>query len=1594
MKNVILLFIISWWLIPSVKGQIIDTLPTNKEAFVTALKQKFEATNRSELKDLFKEFDAKLKQNLIADKVIDDLIESSNKMLKLRGKAYPQLQQLLKHYLALNEIPLAANQWSQFQQTLMALMDNATPGDSKSIIDFIEFTIPLFRENALWFSKGKIWKLSTNQFTLSINENGPIVTLNSGHLIGKTGGDSIKILNTSGIYDYTTHKWNGSKGKVNWERAGLPDAEVRALFGAYEVNLKSQGYFIEEVIFTYKDYFESSIIGKLEDKMVSTANAETTRFPRFSAQKENVPPQQLTPNVMYYGGFTLAGSKILGSSVGEPSELIIYKENSKQKILRVLTNSITINLPEKISSSNAEISLYFDEDSIYHPRIDLSYDISNNSIKLVKNDGNITKYSFFNSYHKLDFKVDVITWKLDENEINLSTLSSSGLKAASFESKEYFSKQKMQDLRGNVSYDPLSILRIYSETNMQNYIYAYDFAQQISPNLTVQQVKPVIFNLVQEGFITYDKKSEKIEVKPKVSHYVLANAEKKDYDDITFLSNNKVKNASINLDNKSLNLEGVKKIPISIANSTLFFPDSQKITIEKNRNMLFNGLFFSGRIDFFGTDNYFNYEEFSMDLPQIDTLIINIPDGDKLDQYGQAILRPINSTLSQLSGSLQINLPINKSGNSALAQFPIFESKSYSKVFYEDIKIGGGAYKKEDFYYEISPFIIDSLMHINQQTLKFNGQLYSGGIFPNIDQPLRLQDDLSLGFQVSTPLEGLPVYGGKGISAGELSLDNKGLTGSGLVEFQTTKFESGHIIYYPDSLLAATDRFTIEESEGLYEAPELNNTFSSVEWFPYLDSMIAYSGPTSPFNMFNNKTQLNGQIEITNKAIHGAGLIDWDDGQLTSNRFRFKSTELLADSAALKIKTIDGDKVTFNTPNVNAYVDFTENTGYFKSNTNENRTEFNYNQYVTTIDEFFWDINNKKLEFSVPEGSTGAPFTSLKSSQDSLSFIATNADYSLEESIIEASGVTEIFIADSRVIPHDGKVSIYPEARMETLTQATIEASAGSKRHIMKDVTITISGKNDFTGTGQYKYETKNIPTQYLKLTKIESILADSSKMDKKKGPKPENILHARGLITKADSFIVYPDVQFYGDVDIYSSLNDVKINGFAKVDFKNEYVASNFLQIDGNVDPDSLDLTIDGVKNPEGKLLRTGIFVNPVAAKPIYTNILNNQIGPLDVAMLEVDGILKHDAKTQLYTFGQAEKINSDGPIKGNLLKFLPSENIIKGEGSMDFSLNYGAVEEKIAGQIRTDLTGDEYSFNVSISLPIGFDEAILDKMGYYLLEDNFGRRDVYYDEELLAHWAEFLEPKSFAKMQDELSLTGTFKKPKDLKSSMIFTDVNMKYYPTERIYRSEGQFGLSFIGDKGIHKRINGYLEFGHRMGSDYMNIYLKTEYNDFVYITYTTTLMEVASSFRDIIEKINMIKPEKRKIQGDGASFYTYRGINEMKALAFIQRMKILEEGGTLPPPDPTKVKPINENSEEGVPAEPVQDVSNPANSNVPQEVLNFEKNQEKGKNKGKDKSSNEFSIPKSPLSGGSNNPGVPQEVMDFEKGKEKGKKKKEN
>ena len=1543
-------------------AQVIDTLPVQKEAFVKELVKQFDDTKRSELKDLSKEFTKAVESGALSGDLLSKMITISNRMLFMRGKAYPQLVGVTKTFLELGAMDLSATQVNNFYDVTTQVMDNSKKGDTKTTLDFFEFVIPLYEINALYHDRGKTWKLSTNAFTLKYSPEGPIVEVPSTDIIGITSTDSLAVYNTGGVYNQKSSMWNGTKGEVDWTRVGLPKAEVNASFNEYSINMSTQAYSVENVTFTYQNYFSRSLTGSLEDKLSASASVEAKRFPRFSANKDDVPPQIISENVVYYGGFTLAGSRISGDNGEDKSRLEISMPNSNQKVLVAYAQSVTINKPEKVTASDAEVSLYFDQDSIHHPSVTVIYDLQSNIIRLVKGDGALAQSRFLDSYHKIDFEADVLTWDLSKDYIDINTVSTSGNKASAYESQEYFSKEKMGQIRGNVSYDPLSILNKYAEKFQYNEIHANEYAKLISPNLTIKQVNPLIFKLIQEGFITYEDKSNMITILPKVSHYVKSNAKKKDYDNIFIVSKTKKQNGRINLVTKEIHLEGVESVPISIATSTIFIPDSLQVTIQENRNMKFDGLFFCGRLDLFGRENQFRYNEFDMILPQIDTLIFNVPDGDRTDASGNAVTRPLNSTLEELVGSVNINLPINKSGRSELDVYPIFTSERPSKIFYDNAEILDGAYDRESFYYEVQPFVLDSLNFLDIGTIKFDGTLYSSDIFPDINQPVKVQSDLSIGFKLSSPPEGFEIYQGKGRFVSDISLTNKGLEGQGLISYMSTSFESSNIVFYPDSLIATTDTFGVEESQGEYESPWVKSAKNLVKWYPYLDSMIAYSDDVNPFQMYDDRIRLDGELIITEDGISGGGIADWDDAQLIAKRFEFRADQILSDTAELKIKTIDGDKVTFNTPNVNAFVDFTKNTGFFKSNTDDNKTEFNYNQYYTTIDEFFWDIDNKKLEFSVPDGNVdGAPFISLHPKQDSLGFNALSADYSLVSSIIEAHGVKEILVADSRIIPDGGEVFIEPEAKMRTLMNATIEANATDKTHIIENVRADISARNSMKASGDYKYSTRDTDPQYIGLSAIDVILGDSSIMNKKKQV-VEHVLHAKGVVSRTDNFTLYPNVTFYGDVEMFSSLPNLKIDGFTKIDFQNEYVVSDYFELETQVDPQNLTMQIEGAKDPQGNVIRTGIFVNKAGMVPIYTNIMNNEIGPVDVPLIETNKNLLHDYANNIYMFGDTAKaLNPDLVKSGSVLRFEPKTNKVEAQGKLDLALDYGIFAEQVAGIVTTDLSGEDYSFNTTIAMPFDIDKDVLDKFGFYWFEDNYDMTDVNYENvDLMNQMAEFMSEKSLKKATDEIATTGFFSRPKELKESLVLTDVDMTYDPLERVYRSTGKIGVAFIGDRSIHKKINGYVEFGHRLGSDYMNVYLKTGLGDWLFFNYAAGNMEIISSLDDINGMVNAIDPSKRRVKGEDNEFYLYYVGNQMKARSFVQRMKAVQNGtydptGEFAPDVDDAIDEMkggrgsiqledNYNNPTGEPG------TEPDNSNVPDAVREFEEQQGNKKGKG--------------------------------------------
>jgi len=507
-----------------------------------------------------------------------------------------------------------------------------------------------------------------------------------------------------------------------------------------------------------------------------------------------------------------------------------------------------------------------------------------------------------------------------------------------------------------------------------------------------------------------------------------------------------------------------------------------------------------------------------------------------------------------------------------------------------------------------------------------------------------------------------------------------------------------------------------------------------------------------------------------------------------------------------------------------------------------------------------------------------------------------SADYNLQTSIIEAKGVTEVLIADSRVIPDKGELTVNPQAKISVLKNAVIEANAISKKHRIEKAMIDIKGKNSIRASGQYVFNTKDTEPQYIDFPSITVVLADSSLITKrKKNAVKTYAINGKGIIDQSENFILYPNVTYYGTVEMFSTYDKLKIKGFTKIDFKSEFVSSDYYAINSEVDPENLQMDVSAAKDQGGAVVRTGIFVSKSGLRPLYTEILNNQIGPMDIPMMETNGILSHNYDKGTYTFGSQEKIDNPEKIQpGNTIEFNPATGEINAFGLLDLGTQYGVVKEKVAGKVYANLNEEQYTFNTAISFPFKWDKDLLEKIGFYLFEDNIDNDDANYEKkDVQFQFAEFFKTKDLKKILTEIETNGSFTKPKSFKENFFISDVNLIYDNEQRAYKSKGKFNLSYIGEKGIHKRVNGYVELGHRMGSDYFNIYIKTALGDYVFISFDggATNVQIISSIEDINRIVEGLDLKKRTVKGaEKDQYIVYEIGSESRAIQFAKRMKL--------------------------------------------------------------------------------------------------------
>lgn len=1416
----------------------------------------------------------------------DYVYNTSNLLLAKKLKPYPYFQNYLvaiSNFINSNQDFDKLEKWHEL---IEKVLKNKSP---KPIDNFLEMSVNLFEDGVFYKSPSFEWYTPQGSYKFDYDSL-PKLVFQDFTLSGRNPRlDSISIENTSGTYYPTSGRFYGKGGKVSWARTGLKE-DVYANIRRYNIDCKTGTYVTDSATFFDPEYFDKPQLGRLTDKIITQNDGKQT-YPRFDTYAKRLEIKSVIKDVFYEGGFSMRGSQFVGSGDLKTPARVVFKRNN-QRFLEVSARNFTMNA-EKITSDNAAIKFYFEKDSIYHPGCNFKYLADQRKVSLIRTDDGLQKTPFSNSFHKVDMYFEELTWKIDSPKIDIGFLAANLQGQAYFESNDFFTQDRFNAIKSQSSdVNPIIKINQYYEQNGKQLTFdAVELAKYMK--WLAIDLRPLLIKVASFGLINYNVESDEITIKEKLFKYIKAAKKLTDYDILTIHSIIPgAANASINLlnNNFDMRIRGVKQILISDTQKVFVFPKGQEVVMKKNRMLTFSGVVASGKFEFHGKEFNYDYEQNKINLKAVDSVRIYVsaltPEPD-----GSIPFKRVQTVMENVSGELDVDHPKNHAGYLKMPQYPIFKSFKDSYAFYDRRSIQKGVYNRDKFYFKIDPFTIDSLDNFNNSALRFKGEFSSTGIFPVFRDTLTLQKDYSLGFIRKTPPGGYPVYGGKGKFDNEIRLSNKGLRGGGDINFGPSLSKGDDFIFFPDSLNGTATTFDVKETGTPDEFPQSHGDKVYLHWTPYKDLMQAYDTDT-PFSSYNKQLEFRGRYDLSPKELYGSGKADFQKADLISRKILFKQKKFFADTADFHLKALEEEGFTFATDNVNATIDFEKRTGMFVSNGSGSVVRFPKNDYISHMDRFKWFMDeesiqlgddNKKISAADVEKAENediqleAPqFISVHPNQDSLSFFATAAKYNIRKYIINCLNVPFINVADARFFPDSGKVTIYKNARMDTLKNAVIVANTVTKFHTIRNVKASIYGRKKYLAEGDYTYLDENEKPYNIHFARIEPDTAGQT--------------ISEGLIPEKDNFKFNDHFSFAGKVYLKATNTFLSYDGGTRI-VHSCSLGKSYLKFEGEIDPK--DILIPIPKDPKdmaGKEVECGIIYSP-DSNYVYSSFLSPKIiSKNNKDILIVDGFLGFDKETMEYRISNKDKLDETS-LPGNYLSLGTANCLVYGEGRLDLGADLGQMKATTVGNVTQNTINDSATFDLMMLLDFYFEKSAVKKMAAdfelffnTLAPVDFSRKT--FEKGMI----EILGKEKGDKALSELNLYGNYKRfPDEIEKTMFLSDVHMLYSGKTKSFISTGDIGVASFLNKEVYRYVPGLIQVKKQKNGDAIDVYLELDQNTWYYFNYFRGVMSAVSSNQEFNKIISELKTKDRKLEVKDGPSYQFSICSPTKKDQFVKKTR---------------------------------------------------------------------------------------------------------
>jgi len=1390
------------------------------------------------------------------------IISVGNELVSKRVRPLPGFDAFLRSLEATYDHP------EQFDTFLTQIISGSRKQRTREMEQILVHAQWLFEEHVLYKNQALTWFINDDA-TLKMAEF-PFITIENATITCATAGDTSRIFETQLEIHLDQEQCIANGGKIYWDRADFSRDSLYAELIRTPIDLKKSYFQSDSATLYSKFFFAEPLLGVLNENTLSAEPSARVRYPQFTSYLKNFTLEDILPGVDFEGGFAVEGNRFIGDgSEVQPAHIIVHYEESPTFNFKAQRFTITRT---KISSAETRAVLFLDEDSLFHPQIALKIDGTEKKLSLYREQEGLSMRPFVDSYHQLELYFEQLEWDMESPSMEIKNLSGRDVSPIYLESIHYFRDERFEAIQGMSDQNPLFLIERYANSWSNREVFRLE---ELADALMISyhQSEKLLLNMTILGLVDFNPTNREFRVEEKLQRYINARKRQTDYDVIRFqsIAPNGV-NAKLSLLNFDMEVYGVERIALSDSQQIFIWPGREGIVVKQGLDMEFNGVVQAGRFDFQGRQFFFDYDDFRFNMPTIDSMKFLVPSFDT-DEFGRHRLVQIRNFLSDMSGELFIDKPNNKSSQSRYPEYPIFKSGTDSYVYWDKRSIHRGAYLKNEVYFHVEPFEIDSLDDFKTEALEFYGTFNSGWILPEMDLSLTVQRDYSLGFQATTPPEGLPLYGGNARFYSDFDMSNKGLHGHGKVEYADATALSTDFLFTLDSSDAILQSWSLAERSGVISKPEAYGVNINMHWETRKNNMHLENTPQDPFTLYDVQARHTGFLDLTPSALRGGGITRFLNARTECADISFEQQRFLGDTMNFKVRAdADGDWA-FALDTARGEINFAQQRGQFDLYSTERPLELLAVRYLAFSDHVDWNFANASIDMYRQKEGALSRLLSERRDQDSLQYEALQATLFMKDSMMIGSGVPWIDVADARIYPDSQKVVVRTQAEMDLLMQAKAQISRDNKYHNLYDAQLKISGSKKYAGTAIIDYVDAYEHTYPINLNRV---YVDDSLRSR-----------AEGTVEPADTFLLNPFFSFHGQVFVFADSVHLQFDGFTEIQHACDYILADPIPFASWIDPYNISIDLARFENErKSKNLYSGLFFDEPNSR-LNTAFLSRLAAGEDQPLFEAGGVLRFNPDENSYIIGTPSDEDPKAYI-GNVLIFNVKNCEVMGEGTLLISDEPSGFQSVLEGKYTHNLRKDTIYGRGAFALDFHFSKALLEQMQVYLNDESHlpgaNVNNARYMRLLLSSMSD----KEIARMKEDLTNYGYLLEiPKSAQHTFLFSDISFHWDRYNGSLLTEGNLHLSMVGGVNVNKSIPGRIELVRRRSGEDFYMFLQSDRKHWYYFNHRRDVLQTVSSMDAYNDLLMGEDLKQRQTEYEKGRYFQYTLSSTRRAERFYNR-----------------------------------------------------------------------------------------------------------